>query len=181
MVDAAVLGCTLKADVTGELSMQIIKRDSLFDIAEAFGLGRESMRQAKYKNPFGSVVFCMDIPQGFVTRVCDDPLRRQGSVVAVSDGYDTTLPFPWQGYAYRQDKKGRPLDFLRLFQMYCATFAATGVPTKCGIIPERIFLFVEAPGFNLTKVIGRLRQYRHDNPVPLFPDMLQHIDFNPLV
>ena len=161
--------------------MLIVKRDTLFDIADAYGLGFEALRGRKLKDPFGPPIFCEDIPQGYITkRMSDDNLRCMPSDVVISDGYPTHLPFPWLR-RFHSKRPAKTLGYVQVFQLYCATFAATGIRTKYGVIPERVFLFTGAPGFNLSKIISQLRQHQIKNAMPLFPDVWQHIDFDPLL
>jgi hypothetical protein len=137
----------------------------LISLAKAFGLDGDLIgRHTRDPDPFGNVIRMMPRPlKGYLTKVRNDPLRSEGSHVVSHDsfdGYVYTIS-KWQPVGERRDEFNEPVDFKKYISVGSATYAATEIEG----IPERIFLFIDTPGFDLGSIMYRLRSYRRKYPI----------------
>ncbi len=134
-------------------------------VAQAFGLQGEFSGNAKFVDRFGPLVFCTTDPVAFITRVTNDRLRCNGSVIADSDGTTFSWPNDWQKRPCEPRPKNKLVfdpvlsqeekEHVRYFKLHDATYVA--IANKG--IPERVFLFPGEYGFDTEFVISRLKQY----------------------
>jgi len=140
-------------------------------VARAFGIWGD-YRHSKTPDSFGPLIICKPDNTGFVTTVANDFLRHQGSHIADHDGGAISWKGGWQKCLTQnrhlvalgknapkmQETEGQEqfVDHCRLFTAHDATFAAV---ENFGI-PERVFLFINHPNFNIGFVVNSLQGHR---------------------
>ena len=149
-----------------------VTQPQLLQIAHAYGLGGDYM-QAKRRDFFGPLVICKHDSGGFLTKVDRDHVRRAGSTIAVHDGKSIRWVTGWEDCIFEkgatQHKAARACKessyYCQLFYVHEATFVAT----ETYGIPERVFLFVNEPDFDVGYIADYLAEYRRRKPPNIFP------------